>query len=376
VTPWRPPADTPPAPSRPGACAPGRTFSCSGAPRNHPRKTASPAPTSPPIAAVHQANSDQPGPDGPADLCPAGTARSVGAKDEAEQSGEAGVELLAAQPVDPPRPPVTLLDQTGAAQDREAVAERGLTNGHLETAAEFMTLNSAPVANRSGALPVMRTALQRRPPRMMVSSFLTRSGSESPEASGSLGADSAVRSAGLPRLILAALHHPALRPHLRLRSPAGPHLLATHHPARMSPPCQPDAPPQPPRPQRPAPGAVQVGDRTLRPTTGHPPPTIGRLVRNARAYVLDTGLGPVPPQRDGGAVPGRCPARPRLSQPARPDRQAVRGLPVRRAGGADVPDPGTWCGGPPRRFWSSPGGPISESRSVASGSNPVRSRRS
>ena len=82
--------------------------------------------------------------------------------------------------------------------------------------------------------------------------------------------------------------------------------------------------------------------------------------------------------------PGRGLARGYL-RPAGADGGAVRGLPVRPAGGADVPDRGRGAvgagasrAGRPGRAgcWSSPAGLMTRSRSAGSGSSPVRSRRS
>ena len=78
----------------------------------------------------------------------------------------------------------------------------------------------------------------------------------------------------------------------------------------------------------------------------------------------------------GRAVHRRCRAGSWLSEPARPDRRAVRGRPVRPAGGAAVPHrrPGALVGR--RRAGVSAAAPTTRSRSAASGSNSARSRRS
>lgn len=69
-------------------------------------------------------------------MSPAGgdASGAVGAEDKVEQPGEARVELLGAQSVDPLGPLVTLFDQPGAAQDREVVAGRGLAYWYVEAA--------------------------------------------------------------------------------------------------------------------------------------------------------------------------------------------------------------------------------------------------
>ena len=70
--------------------------------------------------------------------------------------------------------------------------------------------------------------------------------------------------------------------------------------------------------------------------TGTPP--VGTPVANTRAFVLDRVAVPGPGRDGRGAVRGRGGAGARLPGPSRADRGAVCGVPVRRAGGADVPD--------------------------------------
>lgn len=66
-------------------------------------------------------------------------------------------------------------------------------------------------------------------------------------------------------------------------------------------------------------------------------PRIGQPVTNVSAYVLDEDLGPVRPGETGEASPRRRRDRSRLPRKARPDRRALRRLPVRSTGRADVP---------------------------------------
>lgn len=71
-------------------------------------------------------------------------------ENQVQQTGEPGVELRLAQPVEPLRPGVPLLQQPGLAQDREVAAQGGLGDGYVEAAA-----GPLPVPG-SGQLPHQR----------------------------------------------------------------------------------------------------------------------------------------------------------------------------------------------------------------------------
>ena len=69
-------------------------------------------------------------------------------------------------------------------------------------------------------------------------------------------------------------------------------------------------------------------------------PPIGRPVWNTRVYVLDAGLEPVPPGVDRRTLRGGIRSGPGVCGSGGADRGTVRGVSVRRPGGADVPDGG------------------------------------
>ncbi|MGH1557234.1 AMP-binding protein [Caulobacter segnis] len=83
------------------------------------------------------------------------------------------------------------------------------------------------------------------------------------------------------------------------------------------------------------------------------PIPIGRPLEDLRAYVLDAALEPCGVGIAGEALHRGRGAGARLSEPAWADGRAVRGLPVRRRRGADVPRPATGRAGARTGSWSS-----------------------
>ena len=74
------------------------------------------------------------------------------------------------------------------------------------------------------------------------------------------------------------------------------------------------------------------------PVAGSDRPSLGRPLPNVRVYVLDGALGPVPAGVPGELYLAGGAGGPRVPEPAGADRAAVRGVPVRAARRADVPD--------------------------------------
>jgi hypothetical protein len=56
-----------------------------------------------------------------------------------QQAGKGGVELITAQPVEPPGAIITLLDQPGGAQNGEVMAPRGLADRQAEESLDLLS---------------------------------------------------------------------------------------------------------------------------------------------------------------------------------------------------------------------------------------------